>query len=55
MVFPHFELVREFGEDRRLIHVGDLDGDGRDAPGVAGLEMPKVHSGVCGLDAEPVF
>lgn len=55
VVFPHFKFIWEFGEDRRLIYVGDLNGDCWDAPGVAGFEMPKVHSGVCGLNAKLVF
>lgn len=55
MIFPHFEFIGEFGEDRRLIHVRDLDDDSGDAAGVAGFEMPKVHRGVCGLNAKLIF
>lgn len=55
MVFPDFELVWELGEDRRLIHVRDLDGDRGDAPGVARFEVTQVHRGVCGFNAKPVL
>lgn len=57
MIFSHFEFIWEFAEDRRLIHIGDFDGDPGDAVAVAvaGFEIPKVNRGVCGLNAERVF
>lgn len=55
MVLPDLELVGEPPEDRGLVHVRDLDDDAGDAARIAGLEVPQVHRGVRGLDAEPVL
>lgn len=57
MIFPHFKFIWESAEDRRLIHIGDFDGDPGDAVAVtvAGFEIPKVNRGVCGLNAKRVF
>lgn len=55
MVFPHFKFIWELSEDRRLIHVGDFDGDCGGAPGVAAFEIAKVNGGVCCFNAKPVF
>lgn len=49
------KFVWQLGEDRRLIHISDFNGDCWNAPGATRFKIAEVDCRVCCLDVKPVF